>query len=385
MGPVWHGGQAIKGLVLASGLGAAAAKLGWKGAGFNRAAWLATAERAAEFTLRNRETSGPDAGLIHAYENDCCSALTSTQLEGLYGLCLLSNATGDRRYADAALAATSWSLKTLMTGAGNEGLMYDGYNLTTRRFEPMVTNFVTKSGVGRPMSDDSMFLRASRLATEPALKAKLRAAFFRVLDRLIASEGPPGNWGGYRPSTGVNGSQHPRQAFWWGRPFIDACTRTPQAPLFAFLPPLVTRSLSAVHRYRDGQQNVSRRGDSISRVVQKGAEKRRRHVPHEDASFQTTTFGQVTSGSACAAILWIELFQVTKDPALLPDIQKALAFVGESLVTNATDENMRGGVIEDSVDPGKCDASPYHLRDIAASFYMQALSMLLEGAAAELT
>ena len=104
-----------------------------------------------------------------------------------------------------------------------------------------------------------------------------------------------------------------------------------------------------------------------------------------DASFQTTTFGQVTSGSACAAILWIELFQVTKDPALLPDIQKALAFVGESLVTNATDENMRGGVIEDSVDPGKCDASPYHLRDIAASFYMQALSMLLEGAAAELT
>ena len=87
MGPVWHGGQAIKGLVLASGLGAAAAKLGWKGAGFNRAAWLATAERAAEFTLRNRETSGPDAGLIHAYENDCCSALTSTQLEGLYGLC----------------------------------------------------------------------------------------------------------------------------------------------------------------------------------------------------------------------------------------------------------------------------------------------------------
>ena len=385
MGPIWHGGQAIKGLVLASGLGEAAAKLGWKGAAFNRAAWLATAERAAEFTLRNRETSGPDAGLIHAYENDCCSALTSTQLEGLHGLTLLSNATGDRRYADVALAATSWSLKTLMTGAGNEGLMYDGYNLTTRRFEPMVTNFVTKSGVGRPMNDDSMFLVASRLATEPALKAKLREAFFRVLDRLIASEGPPGNWGGYRPSTGVNGSQHPRQAFWWGRPFIDACTRTPQTPLFAFLPPLVTLSLCWCTDIETGNETylgVATRSAEWYKRAQRSDGGMFRTT---DASFQTTTFGQVTSGSACAAILWIELFQVTKDPALLPDIQKALAFVGESLVTNATDENMRGGVIEDSVDPGKCDASPYHLRDIAASFYMQALSMLLEGAAAELT
>ena len=150
-------------------------------------------------------------------------------------------------------------------------------------------------------------------------------------------------------------------------------------------------SPSTGHALAAGAQ-ISRRATkriSAWRLDQPSGTKGRREATEacsgRDASFQTTTFGQVTSGSACAAILRIELFQVTKDPALLPDIQKALAFVGESLVTNATDENMRGGVIEDSVDPGKCDASPYHLRDIAASFYMQALSMLLEGAAAELT
>ena len=65
---------------------------------------------------------------------------------------------------------------------------------------------------------------------------------------------------------------------------------------------------------------------------------------------------------ACAAI-YGELFQ-TKDPAL-PDVQKALAFVGESLETLP----MRTceAVIE-TRSTRQMRHVPYHLRDIAASF-----------------
>ena len=44
---------------------------------------------------------------------------------------------------------------------------------------------------------------------------------------------------------------------------------------------------------------------------------------------------------------------------------------------------MRNSVVENSASPGRTDASPYHLRDIAASFYVQAVSMLLTAAAEE--
>ena len=62
--------------------------------------------------MRNQLTSGPAAGLIRAFENDCCSPMTSTQLDGMHGLSLLSGATGYATYADAALANIKWTLKT---------------------------------------------------------------------------------------------------------------------------------------------------------------------------------------------------------------------------------------------------------------------------------
>ena len=152
MGPVWHGGQDIKALVLASRAEAAAKSLGWA-APFPTAAWLRAAEDGAAFTLRTQEMSGGDLGLIHAFENSCCDVQTSTLLEGMHGVMLLGNATGNTTYIERASLAVEWALKTMMPS--EPGLMFDSYNLTSRSFIPLQWNTLTADRVGRPMADDS--------------------------------------------------------------------------------------------------------------------------------------------------------------------------------------------------------------------------------------
>ena len=97
----------------------------------------------------------------------------------------------------------------------------------------------------------------------------------------------------------------------------------------------------------------------------------------------TSTFGQVASGSACAVLLWLELYDVTHDKQILVFIERALDFLEDSHVKIASNTEMLYSVIEDSVSPTKTDALPYRLRDIAASFYVQALALLLQRAALE--
>jgi hypothetical protein len=141
------------------------------------------------------------------------------------------------RYTSAATDAAVWALRTLSV-PNEPGLMYDGYDQVTRAWLPLKWNTLTRDGIGRPMNDDSVFLRASQLPTAAggpsvADAARLRAAFYEVLDRLLLTEGPPGNWGGYVPCSGVNGTMHPRQAFWWGMPFIEAYRDTRNATYLA--------------------------------------------------------------------------------------------------------------------------------------------------------
>ena len=200
MGPVWHGGQDIKALVLASRAESAAKALGWKEP-FPVSEWLRAAEAGAGFTLRTQEMAGEDMGLIHAFENSCCDVQTSTLLEGMHGLLLLGNETGNTTYIERASLAVEWALKTLMPS--EPGLMFDSYNLSSRNFIPLKWNTLTTDRVGRPMADDSMFLRVARLGRPKA--PQLRKAFYAVIERLVQTEAPPGNWGGceYEESPGV--------------------------------------------------------------------------------------------------------------------------------------------------------------------------------------
>ena len=225
MGPVWHGGQAIKALISAADAIPSARMLGYSGP-LNPKPWVAGAELGAAFTLRQRIRSGADMGLILSCENACCTTQTSTMLEGMHGLMVLGNHTSNITYTAAATSAAVWALRTLSV-PNEPGLMYDGYNQATGEWLPLKWNTITPDGIGRPMNDDSVFLRASKTPPEMVGPSsvdavRLRQAFYEVLDRLIQSEGPPGNWGGYVPCSGVNGTMHPRQAFWWGMPFIEA-------------------------------------------------------------------------------------------------------------------------------------------------------------------
>ena len=57
-------------------------------------------------------------------------------------------------------------------------------------------------------------------------EAKFERVFLATMERLLADEAPPGNWGAYVPCTGAHGTLHPRQAYWWGAPMIDAYEHT---------------------------------------------------------------------------------------------------------------------------------------------------------------
>jgi hypothetical protein len=136
---------------------------------------------------------------------------------------------------------------------------------------------------GRPLADDAILLKASArcaagLARCGAGEAQeYRRRFYSTLERLMAEESPPGNWGAYTPSTGARGSIHPRQSYWWGLPFIDAYQDTKDERYLA----VANRSAAWLIRAQRTDGGVFR---------------------HTTFDFVTSTFGQATSGSACAAV-----------------------------------------------------------------------------------
>lgn len=362
-GPVWHGGQAIKALVLASQ--APPPSLDPPDDGVHKGRWLASAQRGAQFILEKQVTTGPDAGLILAYEqpDHPGSPHTSTILEALDGLFLLANATGNASYATRALWAANWTLEhAWMQG---QGLLHDLYNQTQRQWIPTVGNALTHAE-GRPLVDDSVWLTAAQrvdASGAPASAARYRTAFYEVIDTLLADESPAGNWVDYvpcspDPADPGKGVLHPRQAFWWGLPFVHAYRDSHNATY-----------LQVAARAAAWYVNASRADGGMFR--------------HTQVDFTTSTYGQVTSGVACACILWIELFQAAGDVSLLPAIEAGLKFVMQAQFGQSThDPSIRGSVIELSHPPSGTDAvSPYHLRDIATSFALQAYAKLLIGAA----
>jgi hypothetical protein len=109
---------------------------------------------------------------------------------------------------------------------------------------------------------------------------------------------------------------------------------------------------------------------------------------YRGASFHTTT-----SGSTTAAILLLEVYNVTRDAQLLYPIFAAISFgLGNQFRSPQTrDRNLFGAVVE-SVIPASygtfgwetgagamlSDGCPYFLRDISTTFLIHAVALLLE-------
>jgi hypothetical protein len=325
--PVWHTGQAIKALVLAS-------------KALGRPALLDAARFSAEFIGAERvsDRSHPHYGLIFGFEDRGDQVNTSAVLECVDGLWLLSEATGEARYAEWARSAVDWAARNAYIGGG---LCRDAFEVRTWRYVPPPWK---TDKPGRPLIDDAVFLKGGQ-----------RKIFYEIAERLLKEEEPPGNWIGFAPCNPVTGVLHPRQAFWWGDPMIAAYRDSGDK-----------RYLECARRAGEWYRNAMRSDGGLFRATSR--------------DFKTPSFGHETSGIACAALLWLDLWKVTKEEKWLAAMRKALHYCMSIQFREVRDANLKGAVLEQVKAPNGSDASPFHLRDLGTIFFVQAASsVVIEG------
>jgi len=331
-GAIWHTGQAVRALVRA-----------WKL--LQDPVLLNGAKYSADFILRNRvaDPADDDYGLILAFEDYPDKVNVSGMIECLGGLVDLGEVTGDPVYRTAALAAVKWAARKSFIPS--EGLFRDVYAPQTRDF---ISNNIF--GVpGRPLAEDAEFLILGRLINDDELKN----ICFQTLDRLIRDEDPPGNWIKYPPCNPQRGNLHPRHAFWWGSPFIDAYLETGE-----------DRYLQVALRAARWYVQAQRRDGGFFRGTY--------------LDFTTDSFGHATSGMACAIKMWARLWAITKSEEWLTPIGRGLKFCRMMQITNPADENMRGCIVEKIYPPDGTDRPPFGVRDLASIFYIQAVCEVID-------
>jgi hypothetical protein len=322
--PVWHTGQAIKALVLAS-------------KALDRPALLDAARFSAEFLGAERvsDRAHPHYGLIFGYEDRGDQVNTSAVLECVDGLWMLGEATGDARYAEWARSAVDWVARNAYMGAG---LCRDAFDVKTWRY---VTPPWKTDKPGRPLIDDAAFLKAGH-----------RRIFFEIAARLLKEEDPPGNWIGFVPCNPVTGTLHPRQAYWWGDPMIAAYRESGDK-----------QYLECARRAGNWYRGAMRSDGGLFRATRR--------------DFKTPSFGHETSGIACAAILWLDLWKETREEQWLAAAATALHYCCNMQFRDVRDPNLKGAVLEQVKAANGSDASPYHLRDLGTIFFVQAASRVV--------
>jgi hypothetical protein len=329
--PVWHTGQAIKALVLAA-------------KALDRPALLDAARFSAGFIGAERvaDKAHPHYGLVFGFEDRGDQVNTSAVLECADGLWLLSDATGDARYAEWASSAARWVAKNADLG---NGLLRDAFEVKTWRYvaPPWKTD-----KPGRPLNDDFIFLTAWRRNKDAAC----RKLFFEIAERLLKDEEPAGNWINYVPCNAATGSIHPRHAYWWGRPMVAAYRESHDR-----------RYLDCARRAGEWYLNAMRTDGGLFRGTTR--------------DFKTPSFGHENSGIACAAILWQDLWKETREERWLAAIRKSLRFLSGIQFRETSDPNLKGAILERVGAPDGTDRSPYYLRDLGTIFFVQAAARMI--------
>lgn len=325
--PVWHTGQAVKALVMASKV------LG--------DALLEGAVRGAEFILNTQISSGKDKGLILAYEGHPDKVNTSAILECLDGLFCLADVTGKTKYRDAALDALTWVAEHAYRK--EEGLFNDLYDPATGNFVPNAYKCD-----GRPLLDDAVFLTGYHLTGQKTF----RAVALETAERLWRDENPAGNWVGYPPCNEKAGQIHPRHAYWWGYPMLAVYEETQDE-----------RFLNCFHRSVQWYRSALRWDGGLFRGTY--------------TDFRTDSFGHAVSGVGCAVSMFLAKHKRDKDETIVNDIKRGLAFCQNVQFTQPADSNLKGAILEKVLPPDGTDASPYHIRDLGTIFFVQAASFAL--------
>ena len=333
--PVWHSGQAIKALVLASQLVFIEEKK----------KYLVAAKNIAKFILKNQiwKEGSPEHGLIFSYEDLPGKITTSGMLEAADGLFILSEITGNEEYKNKTLAALEYCFNNLYIKG--EGLFHDAYDYKNKTIlDPYNNELVDgKDLPGRPLNDDSVYLKAYKITRDE----KYKIVFWEIIDRLMKEENPPGNWIKYFPCNQRKGYIHPRHAFWWGVPFIRAYEETKDS-----------NYLDIAIRCGEWYKKAVRVDGGLFRNTY--------------LDYNTDSFGHATSGTACAAILWMELKKHAQKGEYNSYIRNSLVHCMNMQFTKPVDHNLLGCVLEKVLPPNGTDRNPYLIRDLATIFFIQA-------------
>jgi len=324
--PIAHTGQALKALAMASRV-------------MEDDQYLAAARVSAEFLAaeRNADRRAKNFGLLFAYEFKSDEVNTEAVLQTVDGLLALGEATGERKYIDMGLDAAFWVARNAYV---SDGLFRDAFDVKTGQFvAPPWQNEKT----GRPLLDDGIMLKAYK-QTKNAL---CRRIFFATAERLLKEEEAPGNWTHVPPGP-RSAYGHLRQSFWWGDPMIAAFQESGDK-----------RYLECARRIGDWYLHLTRdESDPFLGSLRPSA-------------------GIDTSGMACAAILWLDLYQETKDERWMAAARRALRYCLNMQFREVQDPNLRGAFLEQVLPPNGTDRSPYYVRDIATIFFVQAACKLL--------
>ena len=327
--PYWHTGQAVKALVLASEV-------------LEEPALLEDAKFCANFLLANQIKDGEDSGLYPAFEDRCDLVNTSAILESIDGMFRLSEATGDKLYQDSALKAVDWVARKAWQE--NLGKFFDYYQITSKSFV-----FGLWGAQNRPLLDDAIFVKAWKLTGNVRYLEIAKS----IAETLIKEEYPSGNWIKICPCNPETGIIHPRHAYWWGRPMLTMYKETNDQ-----------RFLGVFCRSVEWYDKALRRDGGLIRDT--------------GADFKTASFGHATSGSACAALCFMDRAELGERDYWIKRAETALNYCIGMQFTNAQDPNLQGAVLEKVCFPDGTDRSPYYLRDLGTIFFIQAAAEYLK-------
>lgn len=335
--PYWHTGQAVKALLMLE-------------AHERTGQWMPAARLGGEFLLRCRitEPDHPDFGLPLAFEDIPHAVNTSAILEGVDGLFYLADATGQACYEAAAIEALDWVARHAYLDG--QGLFHDFYDPAQRRFialsEYRPTN---RREQPRPLLDDAVFLKGYQRTGE----ARFLRIYQETAEELLRSEHPAGNWIHHGPCHVEDDHIHPRHAYWWGGSLLDGW------------------SAFGASRYRDGALRSA--GWYAKALRRDGGFFRNTSV-----DFNTDSFHHATSGSACAAIVFLRASMEAGEHCYLPLAIRALTFCMDAQFLKVSDQNLKGAILEKILPPDGSDDLPYHLRDLGSIFFIQAAALALQ-------
>ncbi len=80
---------------------------------------------------------------------------------------------------------------------------------------------------------------------------------------------------------------------------------------------------------------------------------------------------------ASAAILWLDLFQETKDDKWRAAARRALRYCLSMQFREVQDPNLKGALLETMLPPNGSDRSPFFVRDSATIYFIQAACKFL--------